>query len=150
MQFRQTVIYCGVRFQLATLIAPQAGSVCHLSDSGFHFPISGFDQMSKIRAIASLEYQGQVTEVLEFLKRTRSELRMLRMVHVYRDRLHVIDINGDAFEITNIGYPDADIVPILNNVNTAYKAELIHQETKDEYKQFKTGRRYCWAQDRVM
>ncbi|MBM79272.1 MAG: hypothetical protein CMJ78_01605 [Planctomycetaceae bacterium] len=105
--------------------------------------------MSQIRAIATMEFQG-VNEALEFLKRTRSELRMLRMARVYRDRFQIIDINGDAFEITGIGYPDPDIVPILNNVNTAYKQDLIHEPTDDEFKQFKTGRRYCWAQDRVM
>ena len=33
---------------------------------------------------------------------------------------------------------------------TAYKRELIHDETDQPYKEFKTGRRYAWAADRVM
>lgn len=101
--------------------------------------------------LATIRYQpGQVDEVLEFLKRTRSELRMLRRVRIWTDRIQVLDINGDAFQVDGIGYPDADITSILDAVNTAYKRDRIHLETADEYKEFKTGRRYCWAQDRVM
>ena len=108
-------------------------------------------RMSADACLASHEYQsGKVQDSLEFLKRTRSELRMLRKVRVFRDRLHVIDINGDYFEILGLGYPDPDVVPVLDNVNTAYKRELIHKETDDEFKEFKTGRRYAWAADRVM
>ena len=107
--------------------------------------------MSQIEPIASFAYTaGKVQDVLEFLKRTRSELRMLRKVRVYRDRLLVIDINGDAFEVQGLGYSEKDIVPVLNTVNTAYKRELIHEEATGEYKEFKTGRRYAWAADRVM
>ncbi len=103
------------------------------------------------KPIASLEYQpGLLAEALEFLKRTRSELRMLRMVRVWQDRLQVFDINHDSFEICGLGYPNADVIPVLDAVNTAYKRELIHQPTEDEYKEFKTGRRYPWAADRVM
>jgi hypothetical protein len=101
--------------------------------------------------LATIRYQpGQVDEVLEFLKRTRSELRMLRRVRIWTDRIQVLDINGDVFQVDGIGYPDADITSILDAVNTAYKRDRIHLETADEYKEFKTGRRYCWAQDRVM
>ncbi len=75
---------------------------------------------------------------------------MLRKVRVWPDRLHVIDINGDAFEITGVGYKDADVVALLDHVNTAYKRNLIHEPTEDEFKEFKTGRRYAWAADRVM
>ena len=107
--------------------------------------------MSADECLASHEYQsGQVQAVLEFLKRTRSELRMLRKVRVFRDRLQVIDINGDYFEIQGLGYADSDVVLVLDNVNTAYKRELIHKETDDDFKEFKTGRRYTWAKDRVM
>ena len=107
--------------------------------------------MSEIEPLASFEFQdGEVDKVLEFLKRTRSELRMLRMVRVWRDRVQVLDINGDLFEVRGLGYPDPDVVPVLDAINTAYKRKLIHQPTDDDYKQFKTGRRYAWAADRVM
>jgi hypothetical protein len=87
---------------------------------------------------------------LEFLKRTRSELRMLRKVRVYKDRLQVIDVNKDYFEIRGIGYADADIVPVLRNINTAFNPQTIHEPTADDYKEFDTGRRHPWAEDRVM
>ena len=93
---------------------------------------------------------GGVEAALAFLKRTRFELRELRMVRVWKDRLQVIDVNKDLFEIRGIGYGDADIVPILQNINTNFNPETIHESTTDDYKEFKTGRRYPWAYDRVM
>jgi len=107
--------------------------------------------MSAGRCLADIRYQpGQVNEVLEFLKRTRSELRMLRKTYVYRDKVQVYDVNGDWFEVVGVGYPDSDVVPVLDAVNTAFNRETIHNPTEDEYKEFKTGRRYTWAADRVM
>ena len=101
--------------------------------------------------LATMQFTpGAVKDALEFLKRTRSELRMLRKVRVWKDRFQIVDINGDCFEITGIGYLDEEITIILDTVNTAYKQDLIHKKTEDEFKEFKTGRRYCWAQDRVM
>jgi hypothetical protein len=103
------------------------------------------------RCLAEIRYAaGQVNEVLEFLKRTRSELRMLRKAFVYQDKVQVFDVNGDWFEVQGVGYPDAEIVPVLDAVNTAFNRETIHKPTEDEYKEFKTGRRYTWAADRVM
>lgn len=97
------------------------------------------------------EYQpGSVDAVLEFLKRTRSELRSLQKVRVWTDRLHVIDVNKDYFEIRGLGYTQLDIVPVLQNINTAFNKDTIHNPTSEEYKEFQTGRRYTWAQDRVM
>ncbi len=93
---------------------------------------------------------GNLGAALEFLKRTRSELRQLRKVHVWKDRFQVFDVNGDAFEVRGVGYTDADIVPLLNAVNTAYNPETIHDATDLPYKEFKTGRRHPWAEDRVM
>ena len=87
---------------------------------------------------------------LEFLKRTRSELRSLRKVRVWKDRLHIIDVNKDYFEIRGIGYGDADIVPLLRNINTAFDPQKIHDPTELAYKEFDTGRRHPWAEDRVM
>ncbi len=87
---------------------------------------------------------------LEFLKRTRFELRMLRRVRVWTDRVQVFDVNGDYFEICGLGYPDEQVVAVLENINTAFKRELIHDPIDKPYKEFLTGRRYPWAADRVM
>jgi hypothetical protein len=87
---------------------------------------------------------------LEFLKRTRSELRSLRKVHVWQDRVHVFDVNGDSFEIRGLGYSQPEIVPVLRFVNTNFKPETIHNPTDRAYKEFLTGRRHAWAEDRVM
>jgi hypothetical protein len=89
-------------------------------------------------------------EVFEFLKRTRFELRSLRMVRLWKDRLRIFDINGDYFEIRDLGYLDELITDVLDNVNTAYKRDRIHDVINGDYKEFMTGRRYPWAADRVM
>jgi hypothetical protein len=94
--------------------------------------------------------QGGLVAALEFLKRTRSELRTLRKVRVWKDRLHVIDVNKDYFEIRGIGYGDADVVSLLRQLNTAFDPAKIHEPTTLEYKEFDTGRRHPWAEDRVM
>jgi hypothetical protein len=93
---------------------------------------------------------GGLEAALAFLKRTRSELRELRKVRLWKDKLQIIDVNKDFFEIRGIGYADADIVPLLRNINTAFDPQTIHQPTEDDYKEFKTGRRHPWAEDRVM
>jgi hypothetical protein len=93
---------------------------------------------------------GGLQAALEFLKRTRSELRMLRCVRVWKDRLHILDVNHDFFEVRGIGYRDADIVPLLQNLNTAFNPETIHNETEAEYKELGTGKCHPWAYDRVM
>jgi hypothetical protein len=99
---------------------------------------------------ATFEFAADVPATLEFLKRTRWELRELRLVRVWKDRLQVHDVNRDFFEIRGVGYPDADIVPLLRAVNTAFDPATIHDPTDAEYKEFKTGRRHTWAEDRVM
>lgn len=91
-----------------------------------------------------------IDATLEFLKRTRSELRELRYVRVWPDRLQIFDINNDYFEVQQIGYPHADIVAVLQAVYTAFDPQKIHTPTHLDYKEFKTGRRYTWAHDRVM
>src|SRR5215475_7288311 len=90
---------------------------------------------------------GSLEETLEFLKRTRAELRMLRKVRIWKDKLHIIDVNKDYFEIRGIGYADADIVPLLQNINTAFNPETLHQPIDADYKEFDTGRRHPWAED---
>lgn len=87
---------------------------------------------------------------IAFLKRTRSELRNLRHVRLWKDKFHVIDINKDYFEVQGVGYPDEGIVPLLRMINTAYNPATLHEPTDAEYKEFDTGRRHCWAEDRVM
>jgi hypothetical protein len=93
---------------------------------------------------------GGLDAALEFLKRTRWELRSLRKVRVWTDRLHVIDVNKDYFEVRGVGYPDADIVPLLRAINTAFDPLAIHNPTAADYKELDTGRRHPWAEDRVM
>lgn len=104
-----------------------------------------------IAPLATLDYAPDgLAAALEFLKRTRSELRTLRKVRVWTDKFHIIDVNKDYFEIRGIGYPDADIVPLLRNLNTAFNPQTIHEPATAEYKEFDTGRRHPWAEDRVM
>ncbi|MEX0586031.1 MAG: hypothetical protein WD176_05275 [Pirellulales bacterium] len=107
--------------------------------------------MSEREPLAVHEYRaGEVDAALEFLKRTRNELRILRRVQLWLDRFQVFDVNRDYFEIRGIGYADPDIVAILDADNTVYKPETIHDPTGNPYKEYFTGRRYNWAQDRVM
>jgi hypothetical protein len=93
---------------------------------------------------------GGLAAALEFLKRTRWELRSLRKVRAWKDRLQIFDVNGDYFEVRGVGYPDADVVPLLRAVNTAFDPQTIHTPTELEYKELATGRRHPWAEDRVM
>jgi hypothetical protein len=93
---------------------------------------------------------GGLAAALEFLKRTRSELRMLRFVRVWKDRLQVVDVNQDFFELRGVGYRDADVAPLLQNLNAAFNPETIHHETDAEYKEFGAGKCHPWAHDRVM
>jgi hypothetical protein len=101
--------------------------------------------------LATHDYSaGGQSVALEFLKRTRWELRQLRRVRIWKDRLEILDVNKDAFAIVGIGYGDADIIPLLRMINTAFNPETIHEPTDAEYKEFDTGRRHPWAEDRVM
>ena len=93
---------------------------------------------------------GGLDAALEFVKRTRSELRTLRKVRLWKDRLHIIDVNKDFFEVRGLGYGDADVIPILQSINTAYNPQTIHDPIEAPYKEFDTGRRHPWAEDRVM
>lgn len=100
---------------------------------------------------AAFDYTpGRLAEALEFLKRTRGELRSLRMVRVWTDRLRVFDVNLDYFELRGLGYPDAEIVSLLEMVSANFKPETVHAPIDSPYKEFLTGRRYPWAHDRVL
>ena len=84
--------------------------------------------MSAGRAVAEHRWEPErLQDVLEFLKRTRSELRMLRKVRVSREWVRIFDINGDWFEVSGVGYPDADVVAVLRAVNTPFNPETIHE-----------------------
>jgi hypothetical protein len=101
--------------------------------------------------LATHDYAADTPEAAqEFLKRTRAELRDLRFVRLWKDRFWVIDVNKDVFEIRGIGYADAGVVPLLRMINAAFNPQTLHEPTDAEYKEFKTGRRYPWAHDRVM
>ena len=93
---------------------------------------------------------GGLDAAREFLKRTRAELRELRKVRLWKDRLRVIDVNKDSFEVRGIGYADAEVVELLRMINAAYNPQTLHNPTDAEYKEYDTGRRYTWAHDRVM
>jgi hypothetical protein len=101
--------------------------------------------------IATHDYvPGELESAVEFVKRTRAELRQLRKVRLWADRFRIIDVNKDCFEIRGVGYPDADILPLLRMINTAFNPQTIHEPVGADYKEFDTGRRYPWAHDRVM
>jgi hypothetical protein len=101
--------------------------------------------------LATYDYvPGGLAAAQAFIKRTRAELRQLRRVRLWKDKLHIIDVNKAYFEVRGIGYADADIIPLLRMINTAYNPQTIHEPTSAEYKEFDTGRRYPWAHDRVM
>ncbi len=93
---------------------------------------------------------GGLDAAIAFFRRTRDELRMLRMVRVSTDWVRLFDVNGDYFELNGLGYRDADVVPVLKSFDTPLNPETIHDPIEAPYKEFKTGRRYPWAADRVM
>ena len=93
---------------------------------------------------------GGLQSAVEFFRRTRDELRTLRMVRVATDWVRLFDINGDYFELQGLGYPDPDVVAILKSFDTPFNPQTIHTPIDAPYKEFKTGRRYPWAADRVM
>lgn len=93
---------------------------------------------------------GGLEAAIAFFRRIRNELRMLRFVRVSTDWVRLFDINGDYFELRGLGYADPEIVPVLKSFDTPFNPETIHFPAAGEYKEFKTGRRYPWAADRVM
>lgn len=106
--------------------------------------------MAPDQPVATWPYKGDLDEVLEFLKRTRDELRTLRKVRVWPDRVQIFDVNGDYFEVTGIGYPDRDVSPLLKAIGTSFKPESIHNPIQRPFKEFTTGRRFPWAEDRIL
>jgi hypothetical protein len=93
---------------------------------------------------------GGLEAAVAFFRRARNELRALRKVRVSTTWVRLFDVNGDFFELTGLGYPDAEIVPVLQSFDTPFKPETIHAPIPAPYKEFDTGRRYPWAADRVM
>jgi hypothetical protein len=95
-------------------------------------------------------HDGGLEPALAFFRRTRDELRMLRLVRISTEWVRLFDVNGDYFELVGLGYLDPDIVPVLKSFDTPFNPEVIHEKIDGPYKEFKTGRRYPWAADRVM
>ena len=93
---------------------------------------------------------GGLDAAIAFFRRTRSELRTLRLVRVSTKWVQLFDVNGDFFELRGLGYPDAEIIPVLRSFDTPFNPDSIHVPIADPYEEFKTGRRYPWAADRVM
>jgi hypothetical protein len=93
---------------------------------------------------------GGLDAAIAFFRRTRKELRTLRLVRVSTAWLRLFDVNGDYFELRGIGYPDPEIVPVLKSFDTPFNPASIHLPIDGPYKEFTTGRRYPWAADRVM
>ena len=71
-------------------------------------------------------------------------------MHVWKDCLHIIDVNQDYFEVRGLGYREADIIAVLLNLDTAFNPETIHNEIDAEYKEFSNGKCFPWAHDRVL
>jgi hypothetical protein len=98
-----------------------------------------------------IEYEpGHLDRVLDFLKQARYSFRSWRFVRVWTDQLQGFDVNGDSFLVHGLGYPQADVIPVLEAINAVYRPEEIHEPSDLPFKEFKTGRRYPWAADRVM
>jgi hypothetical protein len=93
---------------------------------------------------------GGLDAAIAFFSRTHDELRILRLVRVSREWVRLFDVNGDYFELQGIGYDDPEIVPVLKSFDTPFNPARIHDPIVGPYKEFKTGRRYSWAADRVM
>jgi hypothetical protein len=93
---------------------------------------------------------GGLEAAIAFFRRTRNELRMLRFVRVSTEWVRLFDVNGDYFELRGLGYTEPDVIPVLRSFDTPFNHETIHLPIAGEYKEFKTGRRYPWAADRVM
>jgi hypothetical protein len=93
---------------------------------------------------------GGLDAAIAFFRRTRNELRTLRLVRVSTQWVRLFDINGDCFELRGLGYPDPEIIPVLKSFDTPFNQDSIHLPVEAPYKEFKTGRRYPWAADRVM
>jgi hypothetical protein len=93
---------------------------------------------------------GGVDAAIAFFRRTRNELRTLRMVRVSAEWVQLFDVNRDYFELRGLGYANPEIVAVLKSFDTPFNPETIHVPTEAPYKEFKTGRRYPWAADRVM
>jgi hypothetical protein len=92
---------------------------------------------------------GELDAAVTFFRRTRNELRTLRLVRVSTEWVRLFDANGDYFELRGIGYSDAEIVSVLKTFNTPFNPS-IHLPIHGPYEEFTTGRRCPWAADRVM
>ena len=91
---------------------------------------------------------GELQPALEFLKRTRWGSRVADGSRL-GGSFYIIDVNKDFFEIRGVGYPNADIVPLLRAVNTAFGPATIHDPTDAGTRNSSQARAHR-AEDRVM
>ncbi len=107
--------------------------------------------MATTPPIAVHDYEpGGLDAALTFLKRARSELRQLRRVRASQDLVRIFDVNNDVFEIRGLGYPNPDLIPLLNSIGAVFDPNTIHEPTTAEFKELKTGRCHPWAEDRIL
>jgi hypothetical protein len=93
---------------------------------------------------------GNLEATLDFLKQMRYKLRELRRAQVGEHWLRAFDVNGDFVEIAGVGFVDEEILAVLDALNAVFNRETIHVPTARPHKEFKTGKRRPWAEDRVM
>lgn len=95
--------------------------------------------------------QERAGEIPGLFHTLRTQLREWRFVRLWKDRLAVIDINGDYITIDGLGYASPDVHQILRAIGAAYNTQTIHDgPARGDFKEFKTPRRHPWAEDRVM
>lgn len=64
--------------------------------------------------------------------------------------MRIFDVNNDVFEIRGLGYPNPDLIPLLNSIGAVFDPNTIHEPTTAEFKELKTGRCHPWAEDRIL
>jgi len=106
--------------------------------------------MAADEPVATCQFQGDLDDVLEFLKRTRDELKTLRKVRVWTHCVQIFDVNGEYFEVTGIGYLDEDVSRLLKALGTSFKPESIHNPIPRPFKELMTGRCFPWAEVRIL
>ena len=102
-----------------------------------------------MRAWHHVHQPDRLTDTIDFLKQARWELREWRRVELTPTSFSLFDVNGDFLRIDGIGYDDAEVVTLLRAVNAAYDPETL-QTPSSMPKEYFTGRRHPWANDRAM
>ena len=123
------------------VILPRQGRIHHAASS----------QTRRTAPLAVHDYaRAAWTPPWTFLKRTRAELRLLRMVRLGKDLLHVYDVNKDFVRGPRHRLPRRRRGAALAERQHGLQPRDDPRPTDAEYKEFDTGRRHPWAEDRVM